>query len=74
MSIEASAPVTMVCETCGSDDVVRDAWAEWDVGSQEWVLRTVFDQAVCETCDGETHIVERPVSPQGPEPRERLEP
>ena len=51
-------PVTYVCSTCGSDDVSRDAWAEWSVGEQRWVLRTEFDYAHCHRCDRETSLVE----------------
>ena len=50
--------VQMICAHCGSDDVMRDAWAEWDVEKQDWVLRSVFDQAYCENCDGDTTLSE----------------
>lgn len=53
--------VQMVCEDCGSTDVSRDAWADWDAASQEWVLRTVFDYAHCHQCDAETNIEEKPL-------------
>ena len=52
----------MVCSTCGSDQVLRDAWAEWDVASQDWVLQNVFDAAYCEKCEGETSINEEPIN------------
>jgi hypothetical protein len=52
--------VRMVCEDCGSTDVMRDAWAHWDVESQDWVLGAVFDYAHCDACGGETNIEERP--------------
>lgn len=48
----------MKCSHCGSEQVLLDAWAEWDVQQQEWVLQNVFQQAYCETCDGETTINE----------------
>jgi hypothetical protein len=48
----------MVCRQCGSDDVSRDAWADWDTGTQQWVLRCAFDYAHCHKCDGETSITE----------------
>ena len=48
---------TYVCKACGSDQVSRDAWASWDVHSQKWELESVFDQAFCSECDGETTIV-----------------
>ena len=51
----------MVCETCGSTDVSRDAWGDWDEEAQEWVLGSVYDYAFCHFCDGETHIQELPL-------------
>jgi hypothetical protein len=51
--------VQKVCKTCGSDNVVIDAWASWDVDSQEWVLENVFDQDFCNDCDGETTIIDK---------------
>ena len=51
----------MVCETCGSTDVSRDAWGDWDAAQQRWVLRTVFDFAHCHDCDSETRLTEAPL-------------
>lgn len=48
--------INVICEICGSEDIVRDAWAEWDVTTQEWVLKAVFDYARCEACDEERHL------------------
>jgi hypothetical protein len=53
--------VRMVCGACGSEDVSRDAWGDWDVDVQRWVLRTVFDYAHCHVCDCETRLLERPL-------------
>lgn len=40
-----------VCSHCGSDDVRADAYAAWDVETQEWELTATFDKgAVCEDC------------------------
>jgi hypothetical protein len=50
----------MVCGTCGSTLVTRDAWAEWDVDEQSWVLASVYDYAFCHACEGETRIEETP--------------
>jgi hypothetical protein len=50
--------VRMVCETCGSEDVMHDAWAVWDVEEQNWVLGSTFDYMHCDDCEGETHILE----------------
>ena len=46
------------CKRCGSSDVRRDAWVEWDVEKQEWVLGTVFDAGHCEQCEGEASLEE----------------
>lgn len=53
-------PIRMVCEDCGSERVTRDAWAEWDVKAQDWVLGAIYDYAFCHTCDGDANIAERP--------------
>lgn len=50
--------IIYVCNVCGSDDVSRDAWADWDTLDQQWVLRAAFDHAHCHRCDGETRLVE----------------
>lgn len=53
--------VRKICETCGSTEVVRDAWAEWDEDDQQWVLQNVFDDAYCETCEGSATIIDEPI-------------
>ena len=46
-----------VCSKCGSDDVLADAYAEWNVERQEWQLTTTFDKgSVYEHCDGECRL------------------
>lgn len=50
--------IKMLCENCGSDQVYRDAWAEWFEEEQKWVLGVTFDDAHCNECDGPTHITE----------------
>lgn len=55
---EHSKRLAFVCHTCGSDDVSRDAWADWDTREQQWVLRGAFDYAHCHKCDGETRLQE----------------
>lgn len=57
----AKQKLQIVCKCCGSEDVMRDAWAEWDVDAQAWVLKSVFDAAYCESCDGEARLMEVPV-------------
>ncbi len=48
----------MVCAHCGSENVLRDAYAQWDVPQQAWVLHNTFDNSLCEYCDGECNINE----------------
>lgn len=52
------ARIKIVCETCGSEDVVRDAWAAWNVEKQEWGLENVFDDMFCEDCETSTKAEE----------------
>ena len=62
MAEDSKAPkIRIVCGTCGSEDVSRDAWGDWDVAAQDWVLRCVFDYAHCHACDGESRLVEVPL-------------
>jgi hypothetical protein len=49
---ETSKRIAIICGTCGSDEVSRDAWANWDTREQEWVLGAVFDYGHCHRCDG----------------------
>jgi hypothetical protein len=59
-----SKRIRIICRRCGSDDVRRDAWAEWDEDRQEWVLGTVFDVGHCEKCENESSLEEVDISPQ----------
>lgn len=52
----------MVCRKCGSEDVLCDAYASWNVETQEWELSQTFDKgAYCNNCDGETRINEEEI-------------
>lgn len=55
---QAASRIQILCATCGSTDVSRDAWAKWDVGLQQWTMRDVYDHAYCHTCDHETRLTE----------------
>jgi len=61
------ARIVMVCEKCGSPNIVRDAWANWSVETQEWVLGNTFDHCECEDCEGETHVSEIDLDIEYPE-------
>lgn len=58
---DAGKRIAIVCRTCGSENVSRDAWADWDAQRQEWVLGAVFDYAHCHDCGGETSLNEAPL-------------
>lgn len=42
--------VTKVCPCCGSDNVWKDATAQWCVETQQWELSCVHDHESCEDC------------------------
>ncbi len=39
------------CAACGSTDIVRGAWAAWDVIAQDWAMSSVFDATWCHACE-----------------------
>ena len=45
-----SRKTVKVCHNCGSDDIVKDAWASWNVEKQEWELEDFFDDTFCRAC------------------------
>lgn len=59
--------VSMHCPSCGSPAILRDAFAEWDVKSQDWLLSATFDSWTCDNCGRETcEPEERPVDDGDP--------
>ncbi len=55
-------PVEHCCTHCGGTAVTRDAWVEWEVAQQAWVISALFDFAFCHHCHRQTQLVERAVS------------
>lgn len=47
------AKIKYVCRYCGSDNVSKDAFADWDVDYQKWVLRDFYDAGYCHDCESE---------------------
>ena len=45
--------IKMICPSCGSDDVTRDALARWSVPEQKWEVSSELDSMQCEACDRE---------------------
>lgn len=44
--------IRKVCSYCGSTEVLKDAFAEWSVEEQTWVLHACYDESYCNTCEG----------------------
>lgn len=55
--VEGDIGAVPVCKTCGSERVVKDAWACWNPETGLWDLENVFDNAFCHQCEGETSLV-----------------
>ena len=69
--------LTISCRNCGSDRVVRNAWACWSYERQEWKLGNMFDYAFCITCEIECTIQETaeetiPQHSSSPRPTENI--
>jgi hypothetical protein len=56
-----SPTLALRCRICGSDNVMRDAWAQWDENAQRWTLGSVFDAAFCNHCEADTSLAEVPL-------------
>lgn len=48
----------MVCTTCGSSDVIRDAEARWKSETKDWELSNLCDSTYCNACDDECDVLE----------------
>jgi hypothetical protein len=46
------------CTSCSSVDILRDAWAVWDMDTQQWVLHSTYDEFRCENCSAEAKRVD----------------
>ena len=51
-----------VCRTCGSENVVCDAWAKWNRTTQEWELDQSFDDTFCRDCDTNQKVEWKPIT------------
>ncbi len=50
--------IKFICNDCGSDDVYRDAWTEWNIENQEWELQSTYDQHHCNQCENVCGVTE----------------
>lgn len=48
--------VKATCRWCGGEAVKCDAWAEWSLAEQAWIVTDVDTRGWCEDCRGETRI------------------
>jgi hypothetical protein len=62
--VNDSKRIAIACGTCGSDEVSRDAWANWDTRGQEWMLGAVFDYGHCHRCGTESSLIEVELIPE----------
>lgn len=47
------------CKSCGSDQILIDAFGQWDAESQQWELHSTYDNVVCNgDCDGGETTIE----------------
>ena len=53
--------VDITCANCGGNNVLKDAYASWNVELQQWELSTVFDHTVCDDCDSTSSPIETPI-------------
>lgn len=61
------AALIPTCPKCGSEDVAKDACAQWDEASGAWVLSGTYDCETCLTCgaEGDDMLVWAPPGPPG---------
>ncbi len=62
--VTTSAPKSEfpICSSCGSDRIVRDGWAQWNVDTQIWELTAVYDHSFCLECEMEAPMEWRTTS------------
>ncbi|MNR57174.1 hypothetical protein D3C85_1778990 [compost metagenome] len=56
--------VNFVCARCGSSNVIKDAWAEWDIDSQRWTLHSTYDSCYCQDCQEDCRLEKVSVEPE----------
>ena len=58
--IEKEKRIKKICGKCGSEDVLIDAYAQWNVEKQDFVLNCTFEHSFCfcNKCQGECGIID----------------
>lgn len=68
----AGARAKPVCAHCGSDQLVRDASARWDIDTQDWAISGIYDCTTCDICSAESDDLARWVHAGHVTPLERF--
>lgn len=45
-----------ICRHCKGENILADAYAEWDEDAGNWSLTTTFDNYICNDCGGECRV------------------
>ena len=72
VSIAPTALMYPVCRTCGSENVVCDAWARWNRTTQVWNLDQTFDDTFCHDCGQNQKIDWKPITESATDRTRRL--
>lgn len=49
------------CPHCGSNALLKDAYASWNIELQKWQLEATYDTTICSLCESEVSPIEQPV-------------
>jgi hypothetical protein len=47
-----------ICSKCRGENILFDAWARWDSGTQKLELHSVYDEVYCDDCEGQTSYID----------------
>ena len=46
-----------ICKHCGSDNVGRDAFCDWNQQTQKWEISNFMDREICFNCSDDTTLI-----------------
>lgn len=53
-----SEKIKPICEECGSEKVVADAFVQWNIEKQSWEVQVAFDKdSTCHECGDARNII-----------------
>lgn len=50
-----------VCRYCGSEDLNFDAFVQWDVEKQDYIIENIYDDVYCCNCEGSTTEIDKEI-------------